>query len=84
MKNLLGMTLWNLMAKGREPGRGQQVVLARPAQLQGGSGIRQSCGKCPLPPEDMLMEVPFLTFYANLNDVCPCPTEKKDSELIHT
>lgn len=38
---------------------------------QGGNGIRQSCGKCSLPPEDTLMEVPFLTFYANLNDVCP-------------
>lgn len=28
-------------------------------------------------PKDMLMEVPFLPFYVNFNDVCLCPTEQK-------
>ena len=59
------------ISEGLGKGGTGQVVLARLAQLQGGNGIRQSCGKCSLPPEDTLMEVPFLTFYANLNDVCP-------------
>lgn len=72
--------------KGREPGGGSGWGgAARQPGFRVGGAARQPgpreashqamVGKRSLPPEDMLMEGPFLTFYVHLNDGCVCPTE---------
>lgn len=76
-ENPLGTTLQNRAGKGRELGGHQQEALPGTAPRRGAAASGNPVGSAHS-PKDMLMEVLFLPFYVNLNDVCLCPAEQKE------